>query len=108
MNPQLEPADLARRLASNTAPRLLDVRQPEEHALAALPGARLIPLGELPERLDELADWQANEIVVYCHHGIRSLHAISLLRQSGFQNLANLSGGIDRWSLEIDPSIPRY
>ncbi len=108
MNPQLEPADLAAQLASDRPPRLLDVREPEEHAIAALPGSRLIPLGQLAERADELNDWREQEIVVYCHHGIRSLHAVSLLRQAGFQNLLNLRGGIDRWSVEVDTTTPRY
>lgn len=104
----IEPADLARRLRNPNPPRLLDVRQPEEHNLAALPHSRLIPLGELGERTDELADWHNSEIVVYCHHGMRSQHAIALLQKAGFSSLLNLRGGIDRWSMEIDPSLPRY
>lgn len=110
MNVQIEPAALARRLAAGDAPRLLDVREPEEHAFAALPGSRLIPLGELAVRLDELEDWKeaGAEIVIYCHHGVRSMHALAQLRAAGFPSLLNLRGGIDRWSTEVDPGVPRY
>jgi rhodanese-related sulfurtransferase len=87
---------------------LLDVRQPEEHAFVALPNSTLIPLGELPARADEIENWKDDEVVVYCHHGIRSANAIAQLRAIGFKNLHNLSGGIDRWTTEIDPSAPRY
>ena len=66
------------------------------------------PLGELPERLDELDDWRKAEIVVYCHHGVRSLQGTSLLQRAGFERVFNLRGGIDRWSLDIDPTVPRY
>lgn len=105
---QITPAQLAARLRAGGSVRLLDVRQPDEHAFAALPGSRLIPLGELPERLQELDDWLGEDIVVYCHHGIRSAHAIGFLRSAGFSRLENLAGGIDRWSVEVDPSTPRY
>lgn len=104
----ITPESLAARLTEPTPPALLDVRQPEEHVFCALPGSRLIPLDELPARADELADWQDREIVVYCHHGIRSAHAIALLRHLGFQRLVNLTGGIDRWSRDVDPLLPRY
>jgi rhodanese-related sulfurtransferase len=104
----IHPKDLARRLREPNPPRLLDVRQPEENAFASLPGTRLIPLDELPLRAGELRDWQGEEIVVYCHHGIRSLRAIGFLRQMGFERLLNLEGGIDAWSAEVDPSVPRY
>lgn len=87
---------------------LLDVREVAEHEFVALPESTLIPLGELPERVDEIADWKDKEVVVYCHHGVRSLHAIAFLKAQGFQKVRNLTGGIDRWSLEVDPEAPRY
>lgn len=105
---QLSGAELAAWIKSEKPPRLLDVRELEEHELAHLPGALLIPVGQLPFRLAELADWKDENIVVYCHHGIRSLHAIGLLHQAGFSRLKNLAGGIDAWSLEVDGSMPRY
>ena len=101
-------AELAGRLQSDAPPRLLDVRQPEEFAIAALPGAKLVPLDTLPARVEELADWKDAETVVYCHHGVRSAHAIGWLRSQGFTRLTNLSGGIDRWSTEVDTELPRY
>ncbi len=104
----LTPTELAARIQSEPALRLLDVREPDEHAFCALPGSRLIPLSQLVERFEELDDWRTSEVVVYCHHGVRSAHAIGLLRQAGFTRLWNLSGGIDRWSVEVDPTVPRY
>src|SRR5690606_21149249 len=86
--------------------QLLDLREPWEHALARLPGARLIPPPELPSRLREL-DSRA-PVIVYCHHGIRSWHAACFLLENGFTDVGNLAGGIDAWSREIDPGIPRY
>jgi sulfur-carrier protein adenylyltransferase/sulfurtransferase len=59
-------------------------------------------------RVDEIDDWKNHEVVVYCHHGIRSGNAIAQLRAIGFTNLHNLSGGIDRWTSEVDPSLPKY
>ncbi len=68
----------------------------------------LIPLGELALRLEEIEDWKDDEIVVYCHHGIRSAQAVALLQSCGFANVHNLSGGIERWTNECDPNLPRY
>jgi rhodanese-related sulfurtransferase len=105
---QLSPLELAAELRSSPPPRLLDVRQPEEHAFAALPGSTLIPLGELALRLDEIEEWRDAAVVVYCHHGIRSARAVGMLRAAGFNNVRNLSGGIDRWTSDVDPALPRY
>jgi len=105
---QLSPSDLAARIRSQAALPLLDVREPEEHRFVALPGSLLIPLGELADRLDELAPWKDQTFVVYCHHGIRSARAVGFLRSQGFTGALNLAGGIDRWSTEVDPSAPRY
>jgi rhodanese-related sulfurtransferase len=89
-------------------PVILDVRRPDEHAYAALAGSILIPLNELEARLDELKDVKDVEaIVVYCHHGIRSMSARMVLANHGF-DVTSLKGGLDAWSLEIDPKVPRY
>ncbi len=85
---------------------LLDVREPEEVARVRLAGALHIPMGDVPGRLHEL-DPDA-DIVVYCHHGLRSASVVAYLRHRDFTNVANLSGGIDAWSLSVDPSLPRY
>ena len=104
----MTPHELAEKLRAPKPPRLLDVRQPEEHAFVALPDSTLIPLGELSAHLDDLEAWKDDEVVVYCHHGIRSAQAVAILRGSGFANVHNLSGGIERWASEVDPSLPRY
>jgi rhodanese-related sulfurtransferase len=85
---------------------LLDVREPHEVEIAALPGSLRIPLRQLPERLHELDP--AAEIVVHCKLGPRSGRAVKLLRESGFSRARNLAGGIDRWAERIDPTVPRY
>lgn len=108
MSQQLSATELAARLKSATPPKLLDVREPGEHQFAALPDSKLIPLRQLPERAAELAAWKDQEVVVYCHHGIRSQHAIGYLASEGFTKLLNLSGGIDAWSADVDPQCPRY
>ena len=104
----ISPTVLAARLREPTPPHLLDVREAEENAFCALSGSTLLPLSELAERAGELSAWKEQDIVVYCHHGVRSAHAIAFLRGQGFTRLMNLSGGIDRWSSEVDPLIPRY
>lgn len=83
----------------------LDVREPWEYALARLPGAVLIPLGELVARAGELDPHRP--VAIYCHHGVRSLHALALLRRMGFAEVVHLAGGIDAYS-GLDPSVPRY
>lgn len=104
----MTPLELAAKLRSAHPPRLLDVRQSEEHAFVTLPNSTLIPLGELAERMEEVEDWQADEVVVYCHHGIRSAQAVAQLCAAGFANVHNLAGGIDRWTTDVDPALPRY
>ena len=85
---------------------ILDVRQPWEVDVAPLRGAVNIPLEDLPERLHELPD-QSDPFVVLCHHGVRSLKVSLWLQQQGYRAI-NLKGGIDAWSEEIDPTIPKY
>lgn len=86
--------------------QLVDVREDWEAAIARLDGAFHIPMGQIPARAGELD--AAKPTVVYCHHGIRSLHVALALRARGFTDVRSLRGGIDRWSLEIDPGVPRY
>jgi sulfur-carrier protein adenylyltransferase/sulfurtransferase len=97
---------LRARMEAGTAPLILDVREPFEAAICSLPGAVLIPLGELPRRLGEL-DPKA-DIVVHCKSGGRSARAVALLREQGFTGAVNLSGGILNWIKEIDPALSRY
>jgi sulfur-carrier protein adenylyltransferase/sulfurtransferase len=85
---------------------LIDVREPYEYQIARIPGAKLIPLGELPKRLKEL-DPEA-EIVAHCRSGARSQKAVDLLKQNGFQKARNMTGGILAWSDKVDPTVPKY
>lgn len=103
--PAITPRELADRLADDDVPLVVDVREPHEHAYSRIDGARLIPLATLHHAIGTLP--RDSEIVVYCHHGIRSAHAVDMLRRAGFP-ARNLSGGIDRWSVEVDPSVRRY
>jgi len=104
---EVEPTEVARRL--KTSPEkivLLDVREPYERALAVILPSVHIPMGEIPERTDEIP--KDREIVVYCHSGSRSMMVAGFLEARGFPSVANLAGGIDAWSVEVDPSVPRY
>lgn len=108
MPQSLSPHDLHAALQNHEPIHLLDVRQPAEHALAALPDSQLIPLHELPARLSEIHPEPGARLVVYCHHGVRSWHAAQFLEQQGYPAVYSLDGGIDAWSLEVDASVPRY
>lgn len=103
---QIEPQALKAALTRGERPRLIDVREPWEHDICRLEGAELMPLGELPLRHQELLD--SEDVVLYCHHGIRSLDAAAWLRQQGVEGARSLAGGIERWAQEIDPGVPRY
>ena len=87
---------------------LLDCREAAEHATANLSAARLLPMSELAGRVDELEEDRNRPIVVMCHHGMRSAQVASWLLGQGFAHVQSMAGGIDRWSEEIDPSVPRY
>jgi monothiol glutaredoxin len=102
---QLTPQELKRMLDSGEPIELVDVRTPQERAIAVIAGARLL---DQQCHDDLLALERDTRIVFQCHHGIRSQSAAEYFQQAGFQNLYNLSGGIDAWSRLVDPSIPRY
>jgi rhodanese-related sulfurtransferase len=87
---------------------LLDVRNPDEFATAKISDSLLIPMGELGQRLSELESHRNAHIVVHCHHGGRSLRVTHFLRQNGFTQVQNMTGGIDAWSQQVDPQVPRY
>jgi rhodanese-related sulfurtransferase len=103
---EVDPRVLRERLAAGEMPTVVDVREPEEIRIARFPGAVEIPMGEIPSRLAELD--RADDIVVLCHHGVRSARVAAFLAQNGFRSVANLAGGIDAWSLLVDSSVPRY
>ncbi|HWE22413.1 MAG TPA: rhodanese-like domain-containing protein [Myxococcales bacterium] len=100
--------DLSRSLDRGEKPLLVDVRQPWEHELSRLPDSLLVPLPELSGRVGEIRPAPGQQVVCYCHHGIRSLHAADFLARAGLHDVVSLAGGIDAWSLQIDPSVPRY
>ena len=102
----ITPRELAALLGTPARPVLLDVREPHEWAVARLPEARLAPLDSLPAAARALD--RAAPLVVYCHHGVRSDAAAAWLRDHGFSHVRNLLGGIDRWSVEVDPTVRRY
>jgi len=88
---------------------LIDVRQPEEHQLTRIEGSELIPMDTVPGRIDRLeALADEGTLIIYCHHGMRSANVVNWLRGNGIAACQNLSGGIDRWSTDVDPSVPRY
>lgn len=102
-------AELAEVLGGDAAPMLLDCREAGEWELVRLPDAHWIPLRETPERLEEIRELVgAREVVVYCHHGVRSLYVTHFLREQGISRVRSLRGGIDAWAREISPEMPRY
>jgi len=103
---QFRPVELAVHIQAGHTPVLLDVREPWEWNLCRLPGAILIPMRELPARLQELN--KDAETIVICHHGVRSYHAARYLEAAGFGDVINLSGGMAAWADEVDPAMPRY
>jgi adenylyltransferase/sulfurtransferase len=105
---EISAAELSRALATQGELLLVDVREPHEFEKARIEGAKLIPLGQLAARLGELADWKQRRVVMHCHKGGRSAKACAQLRDAGFANVANLTGGIDAWSITVDPKVPRY
>jgi len=104
--PAISVHDLKRKRDAREAIQLIDVREPFEFEIARIDGAKLIPLGQLANRLHELK--QNGQTVVHCHTGMRSAQAVQMLRQSGFTNVYNLEGGIDAWANEIDPAVQKY
>ena len=105
---QIQPAELKARLDAGEPVYLVDVRNPDEHGYCHLPESLLIPLPELPGRVQEVEPPENSLVVVYCHHGIRSLTGAAILGQAGHVSVASLAGGIDAWSRLIDPQVPRY
>jgi rhodanese-related sulfurtransferase len=105
--PEISAAAYAKLRDSDPKPLLLDVREPWEFSTAAIEGAKLIPMGDIPSRAHAELD-PDQPIVVLCHHGARSLSVTMWLRREGFEHAQSLAGGIDEWSRTIDPQVPRY
>ena len=106
---EITPQDVKLQLDAAENIRLIDVRETTEHNICRIEGAELIPMNTIPQRLAELsAQSEKATLIVFCHHGGRSLNVVNWLRRQGVAACRNLTGGIDRWSLEIDPNVPRY
>jgi adenylyltransferase/sulfurtransferase len=105
-NVEIVPQDVKQRLERGEVLLLVDVREPWEHQTAHIEGARLIPLREIPAHVDDIQG--AGEVVLFCHHGMRSLDAVNWLRSQGVAGARSMTGGIDRWASEIDAAVPRY
>jgi rhodanese-related sulfurtransferase len=103
---QLSVRELHERLERGERPLIVDVREPWELAICRLPGSLHIPMRQIPARVNELP--KEREIVIMCHHGVRSQQVALFLKHAGFEKLANLAGGIAAWSQDVDPSTPTY
>ena len=104
--PSIDVFELKRRREAKAPLTLIDVREPYELELAHIDGAKLIPLGQVEARSAEIE--RGKDVVVFCHAGVRSARAVQILQRSGFTDIYNLEGGIDAWSEQIDPAVPRY
>jgi rhodanese-related sulfurtransferase len=104
---EITPAEVSALQKEGVALRVIDVREPAEHAICHIDGAELIPMRTVPHRLSDL-DREDSLIVVFCHHGTRSLNVVDWLRKQGIENCQSMAGGIDLWSVQIDPRVPRY
>jgi len=108
MPKQIRPETLAKKLEAGEPVYLLDVRETWEHEHCSIANDVLIPLGELMDRVGEVEVPPDSTIVVYCHHGVRSLSGAAILEMNGFKDAYSLAGGIEAWSVLIDPKVPRY
>ena len=106
---EITPQDARNRLQEQGKAVLIDVREPEEFALARIDGALLIPMQSIPAELQKLEAFSDDsDLLILCHHGVRSLQVASWLRGHGIENCYSITGGIERWSREVDDSLPRY
>lgn len=104
---EITPAEVKDLIDKGIPHVLVDVREPEEHAICHIEQARLFPMRSIPQHLGEL-DAEDLPLIVFCHHGVRSLSVVDWLRRQGIENCQSMAGGIDLWSRQIDPSVPRY
>jgi rhodanese-related sulfurtransferase len=106
---EISASDVKTRLDAGEQLHLIDVREPFEHAITNIAGAELIPMNTIPARLSELdGRAESGTLVIFCHHGMRSLNVVNWLRGQGVEACQSMAGGIDAWSMSIDPKVPRY
>jgi rhodanese-related sulfurtransferase len=106
--PEISVLQLRELLESDAPPRLIDVREENEWSIGSIPGAELVPLSLWPAIVSEKLTDPEQPLVIQCHHGGRSARAGEYLLRIGFLNVKNLAGGLDAWSVHVDPSVPRY
>jgi len=104
---EITPREVKRRLDDGEVLNLIDVREPEEFRTCRIDGATLIPMRLISQQLERLEEATA-PLIVFCHHGVRSLNVVSWLREQGLADCQSMAGGIDAWSREVDPAVPRY
>jgi len=107
MDYEIDPESVQRMSKGGERFTLLDVREPWEFDAARIEGAKLIPMGDVPSRAHQELDPE-DHIVVYCHHGVRSMNVTAWLRQQGFEKAQSMAGGIDAWSRRVDAKVPLY
>jgi rhodanese-related sulfurtransferase len=106
---EISARDVKQRLDAGEQLHLIDVREPNEFAICKIEGAALVPMRSVPSELQDLeAKAAAAPLIVFCHHGVRSLNVVHWLREQGVENCCSMAGGIDAWSAVVDPSVPRY
>lgn len=104
---EITPAEVKRRLAAGETLQLVDVREPAEYELCRIEDATLIPMRNIPQQFERL-EHSAAQLVIFCHHGVRSLQVVAWLREQGIEDCQSMSGGIEAWSLDVDPAVARY
>ena len=104
---EITPAEVKRRMDAGEELTLLDVREPDEYQICRIESATLVPMREVSQQFDRLEE-AAPPLIVFCHHGVRSLTVVSWLREQGLTECQSMAGGIDAWSRDVDPDVPRY
>jgi rhodanese-related sulfurtransferase len=104
---EITPTEVKRRIDAGEEISLIDVREPEEHRICRISDATLIPMREVSKQFDRLEE-APTPLIVFCHHGVRSLTVVSWLREQGLTECQSMAGGIDAWSREVDPAVVRY
>ena len=107
MDYEIDPESVQKMSKRGESFTLLDVRERWEFETARIQGAKLMPMGDIPSRANQELDPE-DHIVVYCHHGVRSMNVTAWLRQQGFEKAQSMAGGIDTWSRRVDPKVPVY
>jgi len=104
---EITATEVKRRLDAGEVFNLIDVREPDEHEFCRIDGATLIPMRQIPQQFERLEETTA-PLILFCHHGVRSLSVVEWMREQGLGDCQSMAGGIDAWSREVDATVPRY